>query len=162
MDTTTPSTRMMTLFKAGLATAVIDCAFATVLSVGFFGSTFMRLWQGVASVPLGRDALERGATTMWIGLGLHLCVAFWWSFVFVYGLIRIPIVQRVLASPFGPLKVAALYGPMIWLVMTLVVIPAFTKRPPTFAPRWWIQLVGHIPFVGLPMAWVARSCQRLR
>src|SRR5262245_46486772 len=126
MDTTTPSTRMMTLFKAGLATAVIDCAFATVLSVGFFGSTFMRLWQGVASVPLGRDALERGAPTMWIGLGLHLCVAFWWSFVFVYGLIRIPIVQRVLASPIGPLQVAPLYRPMSWLATALRGVQAFS------------------------------------
>lgn len=151
-----PSRRLTTLVKAGLSVAVSDCAFATVLSVGFYGATFMRLWQGVASVPFGRDALEGGATTMWIGLGLHLCVALWWSFVLVYGLLRIPALERVLASRFGELKVAAVYGPAIWLVMSLVVIPAFTKRPPAFAARWWIQLAGHIPFVALPMAWVAR------
>ena len=39
------------------------------------------------------------------------------------------------------------YGPVIWLVMSLVVIPFLTKRPPTVAFRWWVQLVGHFPFV---------------
>jgi len=150
-----------TLIKAGLLTAVSDCLFATVLTVFFFGGSFERLWQGVASVPLGKEALEGGAGTMWIGLGLHLCVAFWWSAVFLYGAMRLAVVRRTLASPWGVLKIAAVYGPFIWLVMTLVVIPAFTKRPPTFAARWWVQLVGHVPFVALPIAWTARTSNRL-
>ena len=118
---------------------------------------FVRLWQGVASVPLGREALDGGLRTMWIGLGLHLCVAFWWSAVFLYGAMRLEIVRRVLGSRFGIWKVAAVYGPFVWLVMTLVVIPIFTKRTPTFAPRWWVQLVGHVPFVALPITWTARK-----
>ena len=47
--------------------------------------------------------------------------------------------------------VAAVYGPLIWLVMSLVVIPAFSHRPPTINFRWWMQFVGHFPFVGLPI-----------
>jgi hypothetical protein len=146
-----------TLLRAGLLTAVSDGLFATVLTVFFFDGTFMRLWQGVASVPLGKEALDGGARTMWIGLGLHLCVAFVWSAVFLYGAMRLPVVRRVLASPWGALKVAAVYGPFVWLVMTLIVIPSFTHRMPTFAVRWWIQLVGHVPFVAAPIAWVART-----
>ena len=149
--------RPATLVRAGLLTAAVDGAFATVLTVFFFDGTFVRLWQGVASVPLGRDALDGGLRTMWIGLGLHVCVAFWWSAVFVYGAMRLDIVRRVLRSRFGIWKVAAVYGPLIWLVMTLVVIPIFTKRLPTFAPRWWVQLVGHVPFVALPITWTARG-----
>jgi len=48
-------------------------------------------------------------------------------------------------------KVAALYGPFIWMVMSLVVIPLLLHRPPTITIRWWIQLIGHIPFVGVPI-----------
>jgi hypothetical protein len=35
--------------------------------------------------------------------------------------------------------------------MSLVVIPMLTGRPPTITTRWWVQLVGHIPFVALPI-----------
>jgi len=36
-------------------------------------------------------------------------------------------------------------------VMSLVVIPLLVHHAPTFSIRWWIQLVGHFPFVGLPI-----------
>ena len=64
--------------------------------------------------------------------------------------------RRVLASAFGPAKVAALYGPLVWTVMSMAVIPAFTHRPPAITPRWWIQFFGHAPFVGLPIALASR------
>ena len=147
----------MTLVRAGLLTAVSDCAFATVLTIFFFNSTFMRLWQGVAAVPLGREAFDGGVRTMWVGLGLHLCVAFFWSGVFLFGAMRLGMVRRLLDSHLGTLKVASLYGPFIWLAMSLVVIPLFTKLPPSFTLRWWVQLVGHIPFVALPITWTARK-----
>ena len=35
--------------------------------------------------------------------------------------------------------------------MSLVVIPLLVRRPPTIGFRWWVQLVGHFPFVGLPI-----------
>jgi hypothetical protein len=49
------------------------------------------------------------------------------------------------------IAVAALYGPAIWLVMSLVVISLLSGRPPAFGFRWWVQLVGHIPFVAVPI-----------
>jgi hypothetical protein len=146
--------KLTTLVRAGLLTAASDCAFATGLA-WLFNSTFMRLWQGVAAVPLGREALEGGVRTMWIGLGLHVCVAFWWSGIFLFGAMRLEMVRRLLRSPFGMLKVASLYGPFIWLTMSMVVIPLFTKRPPSLTLRWWVQFIGHVPFVALPITWTA-------
>ncbi len=75
--------KLLTLVRAGFLTAASDFAFATVLTIFFFNGTSMRLWQGVASVPLGREALEGGAWTMGLGLALHLWVAVWWSGVFL-------------------------------------------------------------------------------
>jgi uncharacterized membrane protein YagU involved in acid resistance len=64
-------------------------------------------------------------------------------------------------SRYGPLKIAAVYGPFIWLVMSLMVIPLLLHRPPTITDRWWTQLIGHVPFVGLPIAWsFARALRR--
>lgn len=138
------------LLRAGLLTGIIDGLFASVQAV-LNGSTLTRLWQGVASVLLGKEALEGGTTTALIGVLMHFGVAFAWSAVFLLLASRSAWIRRVLASPYGVLKIAAVYGPFIWMVMSLVVIPVLVHRPPTVNPRWLVQLIGHFPFVGLPI-----------
>jgi uncharacterized sodium:solute symporter family permease YidK len=139
------------LVRAGLLTGVTDGLFASVQSVVFFHSTVTRLWQGVAAVPLGPSALAGGTRTALLGVLLHFCVAFGWSAVFLFLYNRSARIREVLRSRYGVLKVASVYGPFIWLVMSVVVIPLFLHRPPIIRPRWWVQLIGHIPFVGLPI-----------
>lgn len=143
------------ILTAGLLTGVTDGLFSSVLVVAFYHSTFARLWQGVASTLLGPAALEGGTRTVLIGLLMHFGVALGWTAVFVLLVARLPTVRRVLASRGGVLKVAAVYGPFIWLVMSLAVIPLLVHRPPSITYRWWIQLFGHIVFVALPMIWAA-------
>jgi hypothetical protein len=121
------------------------------LSVAFYHSTAARPFQGVASVLLGPAALNGGTRTAAIGVLLHCCVAFGWSAVFLFLVMRLAWVRRLLAAPFGVLKVAAWYGPTIWLVMSLAVIPLGLHRPPSLSVRWLIQLIGHFPFVGIPI-----------
>jgi len=142
---------MSRLVRAGLLTGIVDGLFSSVLSAFFYGSTVSRLWQGVASVLLGSDALNGGRRTALIGLLMHFGVAFAWSAVFLFLLLRWEWIRGLLASRHGVLKVAALYGPFIWMVMSLVVIPALTQRPPRITLRWWIQWFGHMPFVGVPI-----------
>ncbi len=139
------------LLLAGLLTGVIDGLFASVQSVFFNGSTVTRLFQGVASTLLGREALEGGTPTALIGVLMHFGVAFGWSAVFLLLVMRSAWIRRVLSSRYGIVKVAAVYGPFIWMVMSLVVIPLLLQRPPTITSRWWIQWIGHFPFVGLPI-----------
>lgn len=140
------------LVLAGLLTGVTDGLFATVQSL-LSGSTVTRLWQGVASVPLGPSALEGGTRTALIGVLLHFCTAFFWSAVFFFLYNRSARLRGIVQSHFGALKVASVYGPFIWIFMSGVVIPLFLHRPPVIRPRWFVQLIGHIPFVGLPIAW---------
>lgn len=139
------------LVRAGLLTGVIDGLFSSVLSVVFYDSTVTRLFQGVASTLLGKEALDGGTSTALVGVLMHFGVAFGWSAVFLLLALRSVPVRRVLASRYGAVKVAAVYGPFIWLVMSLVVIPLLLHRPPTINIRWWVQLIGHFPFVGLPI-----------
>jgi hypothetical protein len=141
------------LARAGLLTFVVDGLWACVLSIGFYKSTFTRLWQGVASTLLGPRAFDGGTTTTLIGLVMHLTVAFAWSAVFLMIFDRSPPIRRVVATRYGALKVAAVYGPLIWMVMSLIVIPLLVHRPPSLTYRWFIQMLGHIPFVGLPIVW---------
>lgn len=139
------------LVRAWLATAVSDFTFASLLTILVFHSTFARLWQGVASVPFGAQALEGHTHWVLIGIVLHFCTAFFWSAVYYFVVSRWGVARRALATPGGIAKVAAVYGPCIWLVMSLAVIPLFRGVAPSFTTRWLIQLIGHFPFVGLPM-----------
>ena len=140
------------LVRAGLLTGVTDGLFSSVLTVAFYGSTVTRLFQGVASTILGKEAaLEGGTSTALMGVLMHFGVAFGWSAVFLLLVKLSAWIRRVLASPNGVVKVASVYGPFVWLVMSLVVIPVLVHRPPAIDFRWLVQLIGHFPFVGLPI-----------
>lgn len=144
---------------AGLLTAIVDGLFSSVLSAFFYGSTVARLFQGVASVVLGKEALDGGLFTALVGVGLHVLVAFSWSAVFLFLVFRWPRIRAILEAPMGPAKVAAVFGPLVWVAMSGVVIPVFTHRPPSITPRWWIQFFGHAVFVGLPIALALRGAR---
>ena len=141
------------LVRAGLFTGVLDGLFSSVLSVAFYHSTVTRLFQGVASTLLGPAAFDGGLKTAALGVQTHFGVAFGWSAVFLVLLDRSAWIRGLLGSPRGVLKVASLYGPFVWLVMSLAVIPLLLHRPPAITGRWWVQLIGHIPFVGWPIVW---------
>jgi hypothetical protein len=114
----------------------------------------------VASTLLGPSAVEGGTPAALLGVLMHFGVAFGWSAVFMFLVLRIRCVQHILRSRNGVFKVAALYGPFIWLVMSLAVIPLFTHFWPPIGIRWWVQFFGHIPFVGLPIVGVAAAEQK--
>jgi hypothetical protein len=149
--TATARDALSRIIRAGLTTAIIDGAFASVLSVAAYGSTVSHMFQGVAATVVGSSSFTGGARTTALGVLMHGSVAFGWSAVFVLVLMRSPRIQGVLASRYGELRVASVYGPAIWLVMSLAVIPLLLSRPPAISVRWWVQLFGHIPFVGIPI-----------
>ena len=152
MATSSPSSHRgaSQLLQAGTLTAIVDGLFSTILTVFFYNSTATRLWQNVASTLLGPSSFEGGLRTAAIGLLMHIGVAFGWSAVFLL-LWRTEWMRSVLDSPGGALKVSAVYGPAIWVIMSCAVIPMLVHRPPTITYRWWVQLIGHWPFVGLPI-----------
>jgi hypothetical protein len=82
---------------------------------------------------------------------MHFSVAFAWSAVFLFVVLRSGTVRDAVQRPAGVAAVAAVYGPFVWLVMSLVVIPILAQRTPTFGVRWRVQLIAHIPFAGLPI-----------
>lgn len=139
------------LLQAGLVTATTDFIFSSVLVKFFYHSSVTRLWQGVASVPLGPNMLTGGLTTAAIGVGIHIGVAFMWTTVFYLLLMMAPAIGRVARARFGLITLATVYGPLIWLAMSFLIIPSMTHRPPTINFRWWVQFFGHIPAVALPI-----------
>ena len=139
------------LLRTWFVTAVIDGLFSSLLNVYAYGSTVSQLWQRVASVLLGPAALDGGTRTVLIGLLMHAGVALHWSSVFLALVMSWPWLQRAIFTWGGKLAVAAVYGPLVWMVMSFAVVPALTGRPPTVTARWWTQFFGHMLFVGLPI-----------
>jgi len=151
------SSAISRLIRAGLVTGVTDGLFSSVLAAFFYGSTVTRLFQGVASVLIGAAALDGGTRTAALGVLMHFGIAFGWSAVFLMVVLSSSWLRGVLAAPYGVIAVAAVYGPLVWIVMSVAIVPLFTHRPPTINIRWWIQLVGHIPFVALPIVTMIRG-----
>jgi len=151
------SSAISRLIRAGLVTGVTDGLFSSVLAAFFYGSTVTRLFQGVASVLIGAAALDGGTRTAALGVLMHFGIAFVWSAVFLMLVLSSSWLRGVLAAPYGVIAVAAVYGPLVWIVMSVAIVPLFTHRPPTINIRWWIQLVGHIPFVALPIVTMIRG-----
>jgi hypothetical protein len=142
------------LVRAWLVTATVDSLFSSALNVFAYHSTVALLWQRVASTLLGPEALNGGARTVLIGLLMHAGVALAWSSVFLIVAMKWPALRAAIRTPAGVVAVAALYGPVIWMVMSFAVIPTATGRLPAVNARWWIQFFGHIPFVALPIVGV--------
>src|SRR5262245_34305767 len=93
------------LLQAWLLLALIDGLFSSVLSVAAYHSTVTRLFQGVASVLLGRGAIDGGTTPTIVGVLMHFTTAFTWSAIFLVLVLQSARVRSVLASPYGVLKV---------------------------------------------------------
>jgi hypothetical protein len=142
---------LRTWLRAWALITVVDAIFATTLPVVAYGQPLGRVWQGVASVLIGPTAIQGGARTILLGLVIHATVALVWTTVFLVLVLLSPPLRRFFGTPAGILAAAAVYGPAIWIVMSLVVIPSIAHRQPQTGPRWWVQLFAHIPFVALPI-----------
>lgn len=147
------------LVRAWLLTAVIDGLFASVSSY-IYGSNPARVFRGVAATVLGPGAFQGGTPALTLGLAMHAGVALGWSVVFLVMYRSSAALRRAVSTWPGIIAVAAVFGPLVWIVMSMAVIPLLTQAPPRFSQRWWIQLAGHVPFVGLPL--VASIAQRTR
>jgi hypothetical protein len=71
LNTFNLSDALSRLVRAGVATALIDGLFSSVLVVVAYDSTVSRLFQGVAATVLGNSAFDGGARTTALGMLIH-------------------------------------------------------------------------------------------
>ena len=85
--------------------------------------------------------MSGGTSAAALGVRMHFGVAFLWSAMLLLVVLSWRSVRGLLASPYGLAKVGSLYGPLVWLMMSLIVIPALVHREPTIGIRWWASVV---------------------
>jgi len=159
MSTATVSARPRTfeaILWGGLTAGVLDAIYASTIWT-LRGSTPARVWQGVASGLLGREAaVQGGLPTAFLGITIHFFIALTAAAVYVTASRFLPLL-RTHAVPCG-----LAFGLMVWTFMSYVVIPLsrMTRRPSTgpfftwdLAGAWAIHMLG----IGLPIALNARK-----
>jgi len=147
-------TGLDTVAVAGLLAGTLDIT-ATSTLFALQGLSLERLWQGIASGLLGSPAFSGGKKIAALGLLLHFVIAFIVAAVY-YAL------SRVWPSLTGtPLVWGALYGAVVHLVMSRIVLPLSAAPKRIFSAKaFLIQLAIHICFVGLPVALVISRFSR--
>jgi hypothetical protein len=133
-----------------LLLAVLDLLWAVALS-RLYGRPAMSAFHSVATVALAPAWMPEIAPSATLGVVLHFGVAFAWATFYLVGQQRSRWLTRASATRRGQAAIAVVYGPFIWIVMSILVIPVMTGVAVVFNARWAIQLVGHIVFVGLPV-----------
>ena len=149
------------LWRIWIVIAVVDFVFATCLSVFAYGSTFTRLWQGVASTVFGPSMVDGGPTATALGVVVHAGVALLWSTVFLVLTDRVGVIRKLLHSLGGIIAAAIVYGPAVWESH----VPGVDSADDRTIAQPDVALVvptgAHIPFVAFPIVYMtARTSVR--
>ena len=147
----------MTL-RAGAVVALTDGLWAVTLwSVVLQRAAAARVFQGIARALLGDAAFTGGAATVALGVAMHLAVACAWAAAYALTLRYSAAVRRAV-SAMGPLLTGAVIGAVVWTVMDLLVLPLTRAHAtPLTSAMFAVNLVGHMLFVGLPLAVLVRQ-----
>jgi ascorbate-specific PTS system EIIC-type component UlaA len=149
------------LLVAGVLVALLDALLALAIGFTVRGTASpTRLFQSIAAGVLGPASYEGGWRSAMLGAMLHLAIACAWAAVFALALRRSAPLRARVRTTSGALGVGAGYGPFVWLVMSVVIVPLSNARPtPPFSGIWWAILVGHVFAVGWPIVFTLRPAR---
>lgn len=136
---------------AGTVAAVVEMI--PVLTIqGMLGVSVTQVFQSIASGLLGRAAYAGGATTVLLGAGLHLLISLVAGILFAFAASAWLVLAR------RPYLSAAVYGLLVYLVMSFVVVPLSAAAfKGTGEPAMMAMSLGvHILAFALPITIVCR------
>src|SRR6185436_16405720 len=146
---------MQPIFWGGLIAGTLDICAAFLTAWLRAGIGPYRLLQFVASGLLGPASFEGAAKTAFVGLALHYLIATIWTIVFYLASRKwLSLIER-------PVMFGLLYGIVVYLIMTFVVVPLsrVTPRPATITGRT-IGILTIMFCIGLPIALIMRRFSR--
>jgi uncharacterized membrane protein YagU involved in acid resistance len=140
-----------TALLAGLVAATLDIIFAYSFWAWKANVPATRILQSIAAGVMGRASFQGGAATAWLGLGLHVFIAVMMAAVYAAAAARLPVLRD------HPWRAGVLYGLLLYIVMTYVVVPLSAAVPQSKDLLWIASSVAaHVVLVGLPIALIVR------
>jgi hypothetical protein len=142
---------------AGLAAAIIEMVFVLPIQQ-YLGASPLVVFQSIAAGALGKAAFGEGLPAAALGVAVHVLISLVAAGVFVCASLRWPVLLR------SPWVSGILYGVVVYLVMTFVVLPlsAIGLRLPKSFVLWTISFSIHLFAFALPIALVTRRLLRVR
>jgi len=137
----------------GLVAGTLDITYACVFWAIKAGVPAQRIFQSVARGLLGAAAFRGGATTAALGLFLHYLIATTMSVTYYFAARKWVVLRR------HSLTCGAVYGLLLYVVMTYVVVPlSAAARAGGAQDRLWVALsiVVHMFLIGVPIAFFTR------
>ena len=149
--------RLRAVLIGGSIAGTLDILFAITYAAAN-GLAPVKLLQTVASGLLGKAAFDGGVPSAILGLAGHFGMSYLWAALFVAAASRVtPLVSK-------PAVTGPIFGILVFFTMRLVVLPlsAF-PYPIVFRPlSWGLDLLSHMFFFGLPIAFAAAKAIRGR
>ena len=144
---------------AGIVAGTLDLVYAQTFWGIQLGFTPLKILQSIAAGWLGSATYAAGYASALLGLISHYAIAIMMATVFYLACRRWP----ALAS--RPALHGALYGAVLYAVMTYLVVPLSQAGAGHFPPWRWENLshiAGHMILVGIPCAIGARRALSAR
>lgn len=137
--------------KGGLVAAGLDLAFATTFWAVRADVSPLRVLQSIAAGVFGQASFTGGGATAVMGACLHIGIALAMAAAYVRLGTWLPALKA------HPLRHGALYGLLLYAVMTFAVVPLSAAGPLPTDPVWAVaSVLAHVLLVGMPIAWFAR------
>lgn len=144
---------LKTIFIAGVVAGILDLAAACTSAWLRTGTTPVRVAQFIASGILGPAAFTSGTAAVVLGIACHFLIATGAAAAFYVASRRL----RFLIE--WPVSMGMLYGVLVYLFTTLVVVPLSRVPPPRVPPPLSARIQAALIimfFVGLPIALIVR------
>jgi hypothetical protein len=142
------------LLLGTLTVGVLDIL-DSVIFFGIRGVPPLRILQAIASGVLGKEgAVAGGLASAALGLVLHFFIAFLIVLIFYLVSRKVPVLTK------HPVVLGALYGIVVYFVMTQVVVPMSAIRAAPGLPSLPVLVNGlliHVFGVGIPAALFSRA-----
>ncbi|MBC7828543.1 MAG: hypothetical protein H7122_12405 [Chitinophagaceae bacterium] len=146
-----------TILLAGLLAGFLDGAAASVSYYINTGNNPTRVFQYIASAVFGKQAYSGGMGMVVWGLVFHFVIALAFAAVFF---VVYPVLFRIIKNR---IVIGVVYGLMVWVIMSLVVVP-LTKAA-QFAFNLQAAIIGMLILVfmvGIPIALIVHRYFAIR
>jgi uncharacterized membrane protein YagU involved in acid resistance len=138
---------LLLILLGGIAAGTLDIIFACTFWALKAGVSPERILQSVAAGVLGKASFNGGSGTAALGLTLHYLIALAMSMTYYVVAKRWSLLWQ------RPWLCGALYGLVLYVMMTYIVVPLSAAGPGSKDPLWiTLSIVAHVLLVGLPIA----------
>jgi hypothetical protein len=140
----------------GLVAGILDIS-ENIIYNHFRGVTPKMIFQYIASGLIGMQSFQMGSKSIALGVVIHFCIALTWTAIFYLASRRIAVLRE------RPVICGLLYGALVYVVMTYLVLPLTQVPPPRHPPTLWTRFNALLPLlfcIGLTISLLVRWSDR--